>query len=315
MEGIYQPGYLKLHEKGEIEKRRDAARALLSPCTLCPRTCRVDRLRRERGFCKTGALPVVSSYGPHFGEESPLVGKHGSGTIFFTHCNLGCIFCQNYEISHLSEGQEIAAEDLARIMLDLQRRGCHNINVVSPTHVVPFILEALPYAIDRGLTLPLVYNTGGYDSVAAIWLLEDVFDIYMPDFKFAGAEEGKRYARAPDYFEAASAAILEMHRQVGDLMLDSRGIAFRGLLIRHLVMPENAAGTEKVMEFISERLSKDTYINIMDQYRPCGEAHRHPRINRCITGEEFAGAIRIAQRYGLLRMDDRRRFSIRLQDL
>jgi putative pyruvate formate lyase activating enzyme len=281
---------------------------------LCPRTCRVDRLRGERGFCKTGDLPVVSSYGPHFGEESPLVGKQGSGTIFFTHCNLGCIFCQNYEISHLGEGQEIAADDLARIMLDLQRRGCHNINFVSPTHVVPFILEALPFAIDRGLTVPLVYNTGGYDSVDVIRLLEDVFDIYMPDFKFAGAREGKEYARAPDYFEVASAAILEMHRQVGDLQIDSRGIAFRGLLIRHLVMPENAAGTERVMEFISGRLSKETYINIMDQYRPCGEAPSHPRIDRCITGEEFIGAIRIAHRHGLHRLGDRKRFPLPLQE-
>ncbi|MGA1795374.1 MAG: radical SAM protein [bacterium] len=310
MEGIPRPGYIELYEKGELQKRRDAARALLSPCTLCPRTCKVDRLRGERGFCRTGALPVVSSYGPHFGEESPLVGEHGSGTIFITHCNLGCIFCQNYEISHLGEGQEISPEDLSRIMLDLQRRGCHNINFVSPTHVVPFILDALPFAIDRGLTLPLVYNTGGYDSLASIRLLEGVFDIYMPDFKFAGAEEGKQYAHAPDYFQVACAALAEMHRQVGDLQLDSRGIAWRGLLIRHLVMPEGVAGTDKVMAYISQRLSKDTYINIMDQYRPCGEARLHPEIDRAITGEEFAGAIRIAHSYGLHRLDDRRRFPL-----
>ena len=302
--------YSGLYRSGELGERVERARLILKDCQLCPHRCRVDRTSEKRGKCRTGDVALVSSYGPHFGEESPLVGEHGSGTIFITHCNLGCIFCQNYEISHLGEGQEISPEDLSRIMLDFQRRGCHNINFVSPTHVVPFILDALPFAIDRGLTLPLVYNTGGYDSLASIRLLEGVFDIYMPDFKFAGKEEGERYAHAPDYFQVACTALSEMHRQVGDLQLDSRGIARRGLLIRHLVMPEGVAGTDKVMAYISERLSKDTYINIMDQYRPCGEARLHPEINRAITGDEFAGAIRIAHSYGLHRLDDRRRFPL-----
>ena len=253
-------------------------------------------------------MPIISSYGPHFGEESPLVGEHGSGTIFITNCNLGCIFCQNYDISHLGQGQEISIEDLAVIMLYLQKKGCHNINFVSPTHIVPQILSSLPLAIEQGLKIPLIYNTGAYDNVQTIQLLDGIFDIYMPDFKFADKKESNTLAQAPDYFEKATKAILEMHRQVGDLKLDSNNIAYCGLLIRHLIMPNNVAGTEKVMEFISSRLSKNTYINIMDQYRPCGDACKYPDINRRITDYEYKDAIDIAYKYGLIRLDDRRRF-------
>jgi putative pyruvate formate lyase activating enzyme len=307
---MFEPGYLKLYKNGELEKRRSLAYKILESCNLCPRNCKINRMKEEIGFCKTGSKPVISSYGAHFGEESPLVGELGSGTIFITNCNLGCIFCQNYDISHLGQGHDISLEDLAVIMLSLQHRGCHNINFVSPTHVIPQILAAIILAIEKGLTIPLVYNTGAYDSIHSIRLLDGVFDIYMPDFKFADIEASKSYAQATDYFEAASTAILEMYRQVGDLKLDSKNIAYRGLLIRHLVMPNNLAGTEKVMDFISSKISKNTYINIMDQYRPCGEAHRYPELNRGITDQEYKDAIDIAYKYSLTRLDDRRRFPI-----
>ena len=248
---------------------------------------------------------MISSFGPHFGEESPLVGSHGSGTIFITNCNLGCVFCQNYDISHLGHGQEITYENLARLMLHLQQNGCHNINFVSPTHVVPQLLDALILAVQDGLSIPLVYNTGGYDLLKTIELLEGIIDIYMPDLKFFGEREAQTYAQAPDYFETASKAIIEMHRQVGDLKLDSNGIAYQGILIRHLVMPNDIALTEKIMQFISSKLSKNTYINIMNQYRPCGDAHKYPEISRRITIQEYEEAIGIAYRYGLYRLDNR----------
>jgi putative pyruvate formate lyase activating enzyme len=226
-------GYLILHEKGELERRIAEAQKRLSPCEVCPRHCKVDRLSGEKGVCQTGARAVVSSYSPHFGEESPLVGSGGSGTIFFTHCNLLCLFCQNYDISHLGQGVEADAGQLASMMVSLQRQGCHNINFVTPSHVVPQILSALPKAIEKGLTVPLVYNSSGYDSHETLELLEGIVDIYMPDFKFWNRDSAKRYAKAPDYPEVTRKAVLEMHRQVGDLVMDKEGVAVKGLLVRH----------------------------------------------------------------------------------
>jgi putative pyruvate formate lyase activating enzyme len=249
---------------------------------------------------------VVSSYSPHFGEEDPLVGNGGSGTIFFTHCNLLCLFCQNYEISHLGEGREVSPDRLAGVMLHLQEQGCHNINFVSPSHVVPQILVALPMAIEGGLKVPLVYNTGGYDSLETLRLLEGVFDLYMPDLKFMDGEVSQRYCRAKDYPERARAAIREMHRQVGDLALDARSIAQGGVLVRHLVLPGGMAGTREAMRFLAREVSPDTYVNVMAQYHPCGDAREHPPLNRRITGKEYEEALKIALEEGIHRLDQRR---------
>ncbi len=249
-------------------------------------------------------MPKVSSYNPHFGEESPLVGMHGSGTIFITSCNLGCVFCQNYDISHLGEGYEVSFERFAQMMIELQNMDCHNINFVTPTHVVPQILEALPIAIRGGLKIPLVYNTGGYDLVETLQLLDGIFDIYMPDFKFSDNDTAARLCRAEDYPEVAMKAIKEMHRQVGDLVINERGIAERGLIVRHLVMPNELAGTCKVMQFLAGEISRNTYVNIMDQYYPCGLARQYPEINRRITAEEFEYALRIAHEEGIRRLAD-----------
>lgn len=257
------------------------------------------------GYCRTGRHAVVASYGPHFGEERPLVGRRGSGTIFFSHCNLFCCFCQNADISHGGEGRAVEAEELAQIMVQLQQEGCHNINLVTPSHVIAQILEALPLAIEKGLSIPLVYNTGGYDRAAALKLLEGIVDIYMPDFKFWDPEVAGRLSNAPDYPQRAREALQEMHRQVGDLNMDSKGIAQRGLLVRHLVMPEGLAGTEPIVHFIATQISRNTYLNIMNQYHPCGPAVGMERIGRCITSEEFADALKMARKEGLMRLDDR----------
>ncbi len=307
-----RPSYVELYEKGELEKRVKKALKLLESCKICPRECGVNRLKGEKGFCRTGRLAIVSSYNPHFGEEAPLVGKNGSGTIFISSCNLLCSFCQNYEISHLMEGTEVTADQLAYMMLELQRIGCHNINFVTPTHVVPQILEALLIAVKEGLSVPLVYNTGGYDKVETLRLLEGVFDIYMPDFKFWDSKWSKKYMNAPDYRERAIAAIKEMHRQVGDLIINEEGIAERGLIIRHLVMPNGIAGTEKIMEFIAKEISPNTYVNVMDQYRPCGRAPEDPVINRMITAYEYRKAIEAAKKAGLKRLDSREERIIRI---
>jgi putative pyruvate formate lyase activating enzyme len=248
---------------------------------------------------------MVSSFSPHFGEEEPLVGRGGSGTIFLTSCNLRCVFCQNYDISHRMEGEEVEAKDLAAMMLRLQALGCHNINFVTPTHQVPQILEALALAAGQGLRLPLVYNCGGYEAVATLRLLDGIVDIYMPDFKFADSEAAATYADAPDYPDVARAAIREMHRQVGDLVLDEHGIAQRGLLVRHLVMPNGLAGTRKVMRFLAQEISRNTYVNVMAQYRPCGLAHRHPAIARGITATEYREAVEAALEEGIHRLDER----------
>ena len=307
-----EPGYLELAQKGELRRRAQEAVALLQSCTLCPRTCGVNRLEGEQGFCRTGRLARIASYNPHFGEEAPLVGTQGSGTVFFSSCNLLCSFCQNYEISHGNQGEEGTAGQLASVMLLLAEQGCPNINFVTPTHVVPQILEALVIAVDHGLRVPLVYNTGGYDKVETLQLLEGVFDIYMPDFKFWDGTWSERFCSAPDYPEAARAALREMHRQVGNLVLDDQGVAQRGMLVRHLVLPGGIAGTRGVAGFIAEELSTRTYVNVMDQYRPCGDAACDAMLDRRLMAEEFREAMDCAREAGLERLDprDRIRFAL-----
>jgi putative pyruvate formate lyase activating enzyme len=298
-----EPIYLQSYRSGILKVRAAMLKDKLKCCTLCPRNCQVDRLSGETGICKTGEYAVVSSYMPHFGEEAPLVGHHGSGTIFFTHCNLLCNFCQNYDISHQGYGNMVTIRILADMMLSLQALGCHNINFVTPSHVVPQILSALLLAVEDGLNVPLVYNSSGYDSTDTIKMLDGIIDIYMPDFKFWDGEISKMTCDADDYPEIAQNALKEMYHQVGDLIMDQNGIALSGLLVRHLVMPENLAGTEKIMEFIAENISKNTYVNIMPQYRPCGKAYENARLNRPITMDEFTLAISMARKAGISRLD------------
>ncbi|HAG51791.1 MAG TPA: radical SAM protein [Deltaproteobacteria bacterium] len=300
---MFQPSYIKLYETGELHKRIELLNKILEDCCLCPRNCRVNRFKGEKGVCRVGALPMVSSFHAHFGEERPLVGYYGSGTIFLTYCNLKCLFCQNYDISHLGEGREISREELGSMMISLMRQGCHNINFVTPTHQAAQIVSSLPSAIENGLDIPLVYNCGGYESVETIKLLDGIIDIYMPDFKYGNNESAKKLSAAPDYVEVAKGAVKEMHRQVGDLKIDKRGIAQRGLLIRHLVLPSSLAGTREVMRFVAKEISRNTYVNIMGQYRPCYKAFEHPPMNRRITSEEFEEAVRIAREEGLWRLD------------
>lgn len=301
----FEPAYVALLKSGELKSRVEAAYQRLEACDICPRECGVDRLQDEEGTCRTGKRAVVSSFNPHFGEEAPLVGRGGSGTIFFSWCNLKCQFCQNYEISQLGQGREVEPEDLAAMMLRLQDINCHNINFVSPTHVVPQILAGVLIAAQAGLRLPLVYNTGGYDSLSTLALLDGVFDIYMPDMKYADAETALKYSKIKEYPAINQAAVKEMHRQVGDLIMDEQGIALRGLLIRHLVLPEGLAGTAEIVCFLATEVSTNTYINIMDQYRPCYKAGDLPPLNRRLTRQEYEDAVRLAHESGLHRLDDR----------
>lgn len=301
----FEPCYIKTYKEGLLKKRIEKAWNILKACNLCPRRCGVDRISGQTGFCKTGENAYVSSYNPHFGEESPLVGKNGSGTIFFTYCNLLCIFCQNYDISHEGHGEEITCEQLAGMMLFLQNSGCHNINFVTPSHVVPQILSALEIAIQNGLAIPLVYNTGGYDRVETLELLEGIFDIYMPDFKFWDPKVAELTCKAQDYPEIARNAILEMHRQVGDLVIDKSGLARRGLLIRHLVLPYGLAGTRDIMKFIAQKVSSNSYVNIMPQYRPCGRAYEVKELSNYLSSEEYKTALREAKEEGIMRLDRR----------
>lgn len=306
-----EPAYLQSLKEGTLPKKVDQARELLRDCCVCPRNCRVNRLEGEIGFCSVGALAMVSSANPHFGEEAPLVGSGGSGTIFLTSCNLKCVFCQNYEISSLMEGQEMDSPTLAGLMLELQHSGCHNINFVTPSHRVPQILDAVHIAAQNGLHVPLVYNTGGYDSVETLRLLDGVIDIYMPDIKFMDPEVGKRLADAPDYPDVVRAAVKEMHRQVGDLQINEQGIVIRGLLVRHLVMPDYLAGTREVMEFLAGEISTNTYVNVMNQYRPCGRAFEEPDINRAVTRQEYAEALDTVREAGITRLDERAAFRLK----
>lgn len=295
-----KPSYLALYESGELEERVRLLTQKLMSCTLCPRRCRVNRLKGELGYCRAGADLMVSSYFPHFGEERELVGRGGSGTIFLTHCNLRCNFCQNYEISHGGEGEIVSVQRCGQMMVALQHMGCHNINWVTPTHYAPQLIAALLHAISLGLELPIVYNCGGYESLEVIQLLDGIVDIYMPDAKFSSPLYAKQFANAPDYFDILKPVLKEMHRQVGDFKIEN-GIAYRGLLIRHLVMPNDIAGSEEILKFIAEQLSKDSYVNIMAQYRPCYQAYETPGIDRRITMEEYDRAIQVAKKYGLHR--------------
>ncbi len=306
----FEAGYLKLHGKGKLSERIESLWARLAKCDMCPHQCKVNRLEEEKGKCKTGKKAQISSFGPHFGEERPLVGRYGSGTIFFTNCNLSCVFCQNYDISHLGQGYEVEEKKIAEIMLSLQNMGCHNINFVTPTHVVPQIVKALSLAVENGLRVPLVYNSGGYDSVSTLELLDGMVDIYMPDLKYSDDRIARRYCNAQDYSSAARAAIKEMHRQVGDLVMDEGGVALRGLLVRHLVLPEDLAGTKQAMKFIAEDVSRNTYVNLMDQYHPCFKADEYSPLDRRITQKEFTQAVKIAQELGIDRLDGLR--SLRL---
>lgn len=299
MKGLYQPRYLNLFNNGELEKRVITLKEMLQNCVLCPHQCKVNRTNGERGYCKTLKNVVVSGAEIHFGEEPELVGKYGSGTIFFAHCNLSCVFCQNYEISYCGEGHEVSSTQLAEIMLDLQNKGCHNINLVSPSHIVPQIVEGIFLASQKGLTLPIVYNTNGYDLTDTLKLLEGIVDIYMPDIKFSDDTLGLKYLNVKNYFTIAKNAVKEMYHQVGNLQTDGLNIAQRGLMIRHLVMPQNLAGTDEIMEFIANELSVDCYVHIMAQYYPTHNAYLHKEISRRITNDEFFHGISMAKSAGL----------------
>ena len=303
----FVPAYVALLNSGELRRRARQALADLNRCTFCPRRCGADRLAGETGLCGARWQVRVSSYFPHPGEEDCLSGRRGSGTIFFAHCNLRCVFCQNYEISHEAEGVDVGPERLAGIMLELQTARCHNINLVTPSHVVPQVIAAVAIAAQAGLRLPIVYNTSAYDSLESLRLLDGIVDIYMPDFKIWDQGHAHRYLTAADYPEVARRAILEMHRQVGELKLDERGLARRGLLVRHLVMPGDVAGSEAILRFLAERVSRDTYVNVMAQYHPAGEvsSETFPEINRRPTRAEFVAAIQLASDLGL-RLDTRR---------
>ncbi|GIW52596.1 MAG: radical SAM protein [Gemmatimonadales bacterium] len=306
----FRPAYAYLSRR-ELEERVQRALASLADCRACPRDCRVNRLEDKWAACKTGRYAVVSSYFPHFGEEDCLRGWNGSGTIFFAHCNLRCVFCQNFDISQAIKPTAAPGhrpEQIAAMMLELQAMGCHNINFVTPEHVVPQIVEALAVAIPQGLNLPIVYNTSAYDSMESLELMDGIVDIYMPDFKYWSPERSKVYLKAEDYPEAARAAIKEMHRQVGPLILDADGLAKRGLLIRHLVMPGCLDETRAILEWIASELGPDTYVNLMDQYYPAGKvsAIQYPEINRRLTSREFEEAKAIARDLGLKRLDERR---------
>ncbi|GIW82198.1 MAG: radical SAM protein [Gemmatales bacterium] len=308
-EARFEPSYLRLFRSGEFAERVGQALASLEECTVCPRDCRVDRLHDEAGkaVCRTGRYARVASYFPHFGEEDCLRGWNGSGTIFFSYCNLRCVFCQNFELSWQGEGTEAKPNDLARMMLELQDSGCHNINFVTPEHVVPQMLEGLYLAVEQGLRLPVVYNTSAYDSMESLRLLDGIVDIYMPDFKFFDSDTSKWIVKAKDYPDVAKRAIKEMHRQVGDLVFDDKGLARRGLLVRHLVMPHGLANTREIMRFLAREISPNTYVNIMAQYRPEGRAFDYPQLRRGVTRSEYEEAVHMAREEGLHRFDTRRR--------
>jgi len=303
----FEPAYLRLYRTGELEERTRQAIESLASCRVCPRDCRVDRLGDKTGVCKTGRYARVSSYFPHYGEEDCLRGSRGSGTIFFSWCSLRCSFCQNYEISHAGQGEETRPERLAGMMLELQGAGCHNINLVTPEHVVPQILEALLFAVEGGLRVPIVYNTSSFDSMESLHQMDGVVDIYMPDFKIWDPRMALKYLLVKDYPTAARRAIKEMHRQVGGLKMDEHGLAKRGVLLRHLVLPGGIAGTREVMKFLAREISPDTYVNVMVQYRPAGKVseEKFPELNRPITGEEYATAIGDAKWAGISRFDEK----------
>lgn len=296
------PAYLTL-PISELQERAEIAFARMEHCNLCARRCDVNRLDGKLGVCKTGLRARVSSYGPHMGEEDPLRGWKGSGTIFFARCNLRCVFCQNYDISQTDAGNEVTSQELAVIMLELQAMGCHNINLVSPSHVVPQILSALSLAVRGGLSVPLVYNTGGYDALETLQLLDGIVDIYMPDMKYSNGGTAKRYSRAMDYPRVNCEVVREMYRQVGDLQIGGDGLATRGLLVRHLILPHDLAGTKQIVRFLADEISVNTYLNLMAQYRPAYNASRYQELNRRITADEYDAAVRMAKEAGLTNLD------------
>ena len=300
----FEPPYLRLHISGELKERGQTLWAIMESCELCPRQCGVNRLEGDEGFCQASSQLEISSYHPHFGEERPLVGKGGSGTVFFTNCGLRCVFCINWQISQGGEGSERTVADLANMMLALQERGCPNINIVTPTHYSPHVVLALDLAAANGLRLPLVYNTCGWERMEILRLLDGVVDIYLPDFKYAdGAMAAKYSSDARSYPEETQTALLEMHRQVGVAKPAADGLMYRGLLIRHLVMPNDVGGTKRVISWIAENLPKDTYVNIMSQYRPTYKAFDYPNISRPITRDEFKQAVDWAREVGLTNLD------------
>ena len=295
----YIPAYIKAGQTERLKQAIQKALDMLSSCTLCPRQCRVDRTEDDTGYCGAGSQAKVASFSPHFGEEPPLVGKHGSGTVFFSHCSLQCVFCQNHDISIQGEGRTVFPNQLADMMIRLQEQGCHNINLVTPTHVVPRILQALGIAVDRGLHIPLVYNCSGYESLDTLALLDGIIDIYMPDFKFWDNNAAGRFCNAPDYRETAKAAILAMHAQTGDLKTTREGTACKGLLVRHLVMPGRLEDTRQLLEFLKTTVSSSTHINLMSQYRPMGKAHRFPDLCHPLSAAEFRQAHEMGKESGL----------------
>jgi putative pyruvate formate lyase activating enzyme len=295
-----RPIYLNSYKSVVLDEKIESLYSILESCELCPRKCRVNRLKGKKGYCRSGKELIVSSSGPHFGEENPLVGTGGSGTIFLTNCNLLCVYCQNYEISHLGDGTPISKEKMADDMISLQKRGCHNINFVTPTHFTPQLVKAIANAIPKGLHLPIVWNCGGYENVETIRLLDDVVDIYMPDIKYGSSVSAKKYSNAPDYFECCRESVKEMHRQVGDLIIED-GVAKRGLLIRHLVPPNNVAESEEILKFIAKEISKNTYLNIMDQYRPMYKAYEYEELKRRPAFDEYQKVVDIAKELDLNR--------------
>lgn len=306
----WRPAYIELLENGALADRVNQAHRRLQDCDLCARYCRINRLTGVQGaICRSGERAVVHSFGPHHGEEEPLRGWNGSGTIFFSWCNLRCVFCQNWQIGQKGVGHEVPPEELADMMLALQSEGCHNINLVSPSHAVAQIISAVHIAAHQGLHLPIVYNTGGFDSLEALALLDGIVDIYMPDMKYADSTVARKYSKVRNYAEANRAAVIEMHRQVGDLVLDDQGIARRGLLVRHLVLPEDIAGTRRVLAFIASEISPNTYVNLMDQYHPCYRADSHPPLNRTLSRKEHLHALELAAEFGLRRLDQKAQWS------
>lgn len=301
----FEPAYLKLHRTGDLKRRATRLWAMMESCQLCPRRCGVNRLKGMTGFCRApGAKLFVSSFHPHFGEERPLVGYGGSGTVFFTHCNLRCVFCQNWEISHHGIGSETDIQELAKMMLRLQEFGCHNINIVTPTHYSAFLLKALDIAAEMGLRLPIVYNTSGWERLEILEILDGIVDIYLPDFKYWSSAMAAKYSSgAENYPEVTKKAILEMQRQVGVAKLAKDGTMQRGLIIRHLVMPNNVGGSEEIMKWIAENLPKNTYVNIMAQYNPVFKAYEYPEISRRITEEEYKKVVKRARELGLTGLD------------
>ncbi len=293
-----EPAYIKLLETGEFKEKVEKAKEILLECTVCPRDCKVNRLDNKTGFCKTGKNVYVASFFPHHGEEFPIRGRYGSGTIFFSYCNLGCVYCQNYDISQLGEGKKISPEELAAIMLYLQEEGCHNINWVTPSHIVPQLIEATYIAAQKGLKIPIVYNTSSYDSMESLKLLDGIVDIYLADLKYLNKEYGRKYSKVKNYPQVAKEAIKEMHRQVGDLKTDENGIAYRGLLVRHLVLPNDISTTKKVIDFLKS-VSPNMHVNIMAQYHPYYKAYDYPELSRKITTKEYFQALDYAEEAGL----------------